>query len=206
MKFSITDSLLQRNDLLIKEILRLRKKNNKLMRELKEEKRKGMHLNLVSTSTQTSADMDKVPKSPISREKNTRRIRSAVTSPINTHLVTASPHNSHSLLETYVSPSQTSFLLEKDVVITPPRSDEPNDSFQGVRLEFDDQLQLNLDDVMDAAVQATAGGANMQTPEGEEVRGTERRSRRSSMGTPLSYKEPSLNKKIRKGHQYFIKK
>lgn len=34
--------------------------------------------------------------------------------------------------------------------------------------------------------------------------GNSRPSRRSSVGTPISYKEPSLKDKIRKGHKYFV--
>mgnify|MGYP003385376221 FL=1 len=198
MKFSITNSLLERNEILIKEILRLRKKNNKLIQELKLEKRKAIRLSSTSVSTQTSPDIHQIPKSPISREKKPAgpfytRMNSTTTttpSPINTRLVKASPQNSHTLLETYVSPARTSFLPQKEKIVSPPHDEDDNEDtiHDGIQLQFEDdqspQQILSLDD----------------------VHITPRRSRRSSMTTPLSYKEPSLIKKVRKGHQFFTKK
>lgn len=153
-----------------------------------------MHLNSVSASTQTSpADVYQLPKSPISREKPAGRRPSLIpttSSPIKTHLLKASPHNSHAILETYVSPTQTSFLKPTGKRTSPPKSGgDFDDAIRGVQLEFDDQpLKLDLDETC-------------TTPDKQAVR----RSRRSSVGTPLSYKEPSLNTKIRKGHQFFVK-
>jgi hypothetical protein len=198
MKFSITESLLQRNDVLIKEILRLRKKNNKFIQELKSERRKAIKLDSRSVCTQTSPDLYQIPKSPVLRRTSIDvanvgvQISSSPSPPINPHLLTSATHNTtRSLLETYISPSKTSFRLQKERVVTPKKR-TPTASPGVICLDFDDQIQqLHLEEDL------------MATPVSPARRSARRTSRRSSVGTPLSYKEPSLKEKIRKGHQYF---
>ena len=188
MVFSITDSLLQRNDILIKEIMRLRKKNNKLAHELKFERRKAIHLNLVSTSTQTTFDLYQIPKSPVSREKKTPTKESF------RHLVPSQDRSPHQKQGS--SPSHSPVvLLSKEKVLKPSLIYSTNESSPGVKLKFEDSCALSIDNV---------DKNNVESP--SAMTSSKRRPRRNYTGAPLSYKEPSLNTKIRKGHKFFVKK
>ena len=170
-KVSVTDSLLQRNDLLTKEVMRLRKKVNKLQNELKLERAKAMRLALASNGTQTSPQqIEKIKNSPILQDKKLKG------------------ETFSSLLHTYVSPPRTNFLPNSKP--SPSCSNMENVSRSpSVENETCDPMQLLFDDK----------SQSIESPSPT----FERRPRRSSVGAPKSYKEPSLKKKIRKGNIYF---
>lgn len=205
MKFSLTDSLLERNDTLIKEIVRLRKKNNKLIHELKTLRRSAIQLvNTTSTCTQTyiHIPVSPLPRSPISREKRGRKSQTPTPT---------TPHSSSDkrVEEATFSTNQSQIgskatpplhLSKEDIIATPASGPKSGTGLRHspettVHLKFDnnDQLTLNFEDVSDVHVDTSAVDSTL----------TRRSSRRSSTGTPISYKEPSLRKKIRKGHQFF---
>ena len=191
MKFSLTDSLLQRNDTLIKEIVRLRKKNNKLIQELKTQGRKAIRItDTVSVGTQTSPDVrvHHLPRSPISLEKIGRK-KTPTTTPISARETRRLSHK-----ESQVTPTQS--FSERS--ITPPSN--RRSSYQLLPTPPDVKTHLSFDHVNDKR-QIINIDDTLHTPDISNF--PRRLSRRSSVRTPVSYKEPSLKKKIRKGHQYF---